>query len=230
MKAFILCTAIVAGFALQSTAQQSRDINQQVILGTGADAFVAEIWVDNWFAAYVNGAPLAEDSVAYNTERSFNAEVVQFTADMPMLLAFEFRDFKENDTGLEYIGSNRQQMGDGGAIVQIKDNAGQVISVSNRDWRCLVVHQAPVQPSCAKESNPQVGQGACRANMSEVPADWTTAEFDDSGWLDAVEYSESAVRPKMGFDAIDWNSKAELIWSGDLERDNTVLCRTTIGG
>ena len=83
----------------------------------------AEIWVDNWFEMYVNGEKVIEDSVPITTEKSFNSETVTFTAEFPAQIAIQAKDFKENDTGLEYIGTDRQQMGDGGMIFQIKDVA-----------------------------------------------------------------------------------------------------------
>ena len=89
------------------------------------------MWVDNWFKLYVNGALLIEDSVSIETERSFNAERFEFDSDLPMTLAFEFRDFMENDTGLEYIGTRRQQMGDGGAIAQFHErDSGKLLAAS----------------------------------------------------------------------------------------------------
>jgi len=182
--------------------------------------------VDNWFALSVNGQSIAEDSTPYLTERSFNAEKITFNADFPMTVAIELRDFMENDTGLEYIGTNRQQMGDGGAIVQFSVG-GQVVGVSNAGWRCHVAQAAPMNTSCAKESNPQVGVGAC-ASTSDMPADWTSVGFDDSGWAAATVHSESEVSPKMGYDAIDWDRSADLIWAENLKQDNIVLCRTTI--
>lgn len=106
----------MGGIALAGLAQASRDVNQSQINSAGGTAIIGEIWVDNWFALSVNGVKLMEDSTAYHTERSFNAERVQFNADFPMTITFEFRDSMENDTGLEYIGSNRQQIGDAGAI------------------------------------------------------------------------------------------------------------------
>ena len=49
----------------------------------------ADIWADNWFAMFANGELVIEDSVPITTERSFNAETVTFTADLPMTIAFE---------------------------------------------------------------------------------------------------------------------------------------------
>ena len=46
------------------------------------------------------------------TERSFNAETFVFNADYPLQLNFVAKDFKQDDTGLEYIGRRNQQMGD----------------------------------------------------------------------------------------------------------------------
>ena len=44
----------------------------------------------------------------------------------------------------------------------------------------------------------------------------------------AVEHSESAVRPKDGYDRIQWDRSSRLIWSNDLVQDNTLLCRLQI--
>ena len=90
--------------------------------GQGATSqFVAEVWADNWFALYVNGELVGEDSTPITTERSFNAETITFTAAYPLTIGIEAKDFKETDSGLEYIGERNQQMGDGGIIAQITD-------------------------------------------------------------------------------------------------------------
>lgn len=136
---------------------------------------IGEVWVDNWFKLYVNGKPLLEDSVSYRTERSFNAERFKFRADLPMTLAFEFRDFMENETGLEYIGTRRQQMGDGGAIAQFKDaSSGKVLATTGNDWRCLTVQAAPAEASCARERNPDTSTAACAETRASVPDTWMT--------------------------------------------------------
>ncbi len=221
--------ALLIAAGSHALANDPRHIGEQSINSDGATKVTAEIWVDNWFALHVNGTKIAEDSVAYKTERSFNAERIKFNADLPMTIAVELRDFMENDTGLEYIGSRKQQMGDGGAILQFSDAAGHILGVSGADWNCQVIHHAPIQTSCAKQGNPIVGQGDCAGNISEAPANWTAPSFDDSGWDSAVVHSERDVRPKDGYDRINWDRDAEIIWSNDLERDNIVLCRASIG-
>lgn len=204
-------------------------LNERAFGGDGSTPVTAEIWVDNWYALAINGEPLVEDSVAYRTERSFNADRVTFDADFPMTIAVEFRDFMENDTGLEYIGSSRQQIGDGGAIAQFRNGAtGELLAVTDASWQCRVIHQAPLDAACADESDPREGEGSCRAEIEAAPAGWTAAGFDDAGWEPAVERDAGEVRPKDGYDVIEWAPEARLIWSADLRLDNIVLCRTTV--
>lgn len=188
-----------------------------------------DVWADNWFEMYVDGQRVLQDSVPITTERSFNAELTVFQVELPAQIAFLAMDFRENDTGLEYIGTQRQQMGDGGFIAQFREAAsGRLLGATDDGARCLVIHRAPVDPMCARERNPVAGQGVCGFQASNPPANWTTASFDDSAWPFAVEHSESEVRPKDGYDRIRWDNAAELIWSGDLVQDNTVLCRMTL--
>lgn len=104
-------------------------------LAASAETFSADVWADNWFEMRVDGVQVAEDSVPITAERSFNAESFAFEAERPFVIGLVAKDFKANDTGLEYIGTRRQQMGDGGVIVQIKDAAGKTVAVSNADWQ-----------------------------------------------------------------------------------------------
>lgn len=193
-----------------------------------AQPFSADVWADNWFELRVNGVQVAEDSVPITTERSFNAESFTFEAERPFTIGLVARDFIENDTGLEYIGTARQQMGDGGVILQIKDAAGATVAVSNADWQCLVIHTAPLDKACESDANPVAGTGACTFDISEEPDGWDTADFDASDWPQAVVYTAAQVAPKRGYNDIDWSDDAEFIWGPDLEQSNTVLCRLTV--
>jgi len=191
--------------------------------------FKLEAWSDNWFAAYLENELIVEDSVSITTERSFNAETANFTGSYPLQLNFILKDYKENDTGLEYIGEGNQQMGDGGFIAQITDTVSNtVIAVSSSDWKCEVLHQAPLDKSCASETNPIAGVGACDFNSIAEPEDWKSSSFNDAAWQQATEHSEADVGPKEGYDEITWHANAQLIWAADLETDNTLICRVTI--
>ncbi|MDO6588895.1 PEBP family protein [Loktanella sp. D2R18] len=193
-----------------------------------AEPYSADVWADNWFEMRIDGVQVAEDSVPITTERSFNAESFTFEAERPFTIGLVAKDFKENDTGLEYIGTRRQQMGDGGVIVQIMDAAGDTVVVSDASWQCLVIHTAPLDKSCESEENPVAGEGICGFEASDEPDGWDLAGFDASDWPQADVFSESAVDPKMGYDEISWDDTAELIWGPDLEQSNTVLCRLTV--
>lgn len=186
----------------------------------------AQIWADNWFALYVNEKMVAEDPVPITTERSFNAEAYQLSINLPAQFALIIKDFKENDSGLEYIGRRRQQIGDGGFIAQFKDASnGKLMAVSNNSWTCKAIHQAPLNKSCERSSNPLA---ECKSTIINEPENWMTSGFDDSDWPQAVEHSARAVRPHGGYDQYTWEPSAKLIWTEDLEIDNTILCRFTL--
>lgn len=197
-------------------------------LAVNAETFSADVWADNWFEMRIDGVQVAEDSVPITTERSFNAESFTFEADAPFTIGLVVKDFKENDTGLEYIGTPRQQMGDGGTILQIRDAAGQTVVVSNDDWQCLVIHTAPLDKACERVTNPVAGEGMCGFSSIDEPDGWDQAGFDASSWSPASIYSESQVSPRDGYDRITWNASAELMWGPDLEQSNTVLCRLMV--
>ena len=195
---------------------------------SGSSTFVADVWADNWFSLTINGALVGEDSVPITTERSFNSETITFQASYPLTVAVVAKDFKEDDTGLEYIGTDRQQMGDGGIILQITDSAtGQVVVVTDATWRVLTVHRAPLNTECERDTTPTA---TCQTETTPEPSGWEQVDFDDSSWSAASVFSEADVSPKDGYDQIDWNASAQLIWGDDLEIDNTILMRLTIAG
>ncbi len=197
------------------------------ISSSPARTIKAQIWVDNWFALYSGDTLIKEDSVPYNTERSFNTESFTFTTALPAQLSVVMKDFKEDDTGLEYIGSSHQQAGDGGFIAQFIDGAtGKTLAVSDDSWRCTVIHKAPINlDECEKSSNPQQ---VCKSKIDAEPANWKSTGFDDRSWPQATVHSAWAVQPHGDFNWFDWKMSAKFIWSSDLVRDNTVLCRFTI--
>ena len=189
-------------------------------------SFTAEVWADNWFSLYINGKLVGQDSVAITTERSFNSDRVTFTASYPFTIAMVTKDFKQNDTGLEYIGTDRQQMGDGGFVAQFTDTSTRrVVATTSSAWRGLVIHQAPLNVSCEKSSKPDVD---CTSRIAAEPSGWTGASFSDSSWPTANTYSKEQVGVKDGYNSITWASNAQIIWTSDLEIDNTILWRYTV--
>jgi hypothetical protein len=188
--------------------------------------FTAEVWADNWFSLYVNGELVGEDSVPITTERSFNAETITFTASYPLTIAMITKDFKETDSGLEYIGESNQQMGDGGFIAQFTDTAtGEIIATTNGAWRGLVIQIAPLNVECEKSADPDTD---CQFETLDEPANWTSSNFDDSSWANATSYLADEVGVKDGYNEITWDSMAEIIWGPNLNTNNTILWRTRI--
>jgi len=209
-----------------TTDESSSTVVDQTSSSSATSTFVAEVWADNWFSLYINGELVGEDSVSINTERSFNSERITFTASYPFTIAMVTKDFKENDTGLEYIGTDRQQAGDGGFIAQITDSStGKVVAYTSSAWRGLVIHQAPLDLSCATSSQPEKD---CTSRIASEPTNWTSASFSDATWSAASTYSEEAVGVKDGYNEISWSPDAQLIWTSNLKVDNTVLWRFTV--
>jgi hypothetical protein len=205
--------------ALASPAQALPTKTKQV-------EFTAEVWADNWFALYANGKLVGEDSVPITTERSFNSETIHFTAAYPLTLGLIAKDYTQNSSGLEYIGTSRQQIGDGGIIAQIKETkSGRLVTTTSSKWKSLVVNTAPLNPSCVTSTNPTVD---CTSKTVSSPTGWSTGSFNDSTWRAASTYSPETVGVKDGYLTINWSPGAQLVWGPDLKLDNTVLLRTKV--
>ena len=188
------------------------------------DTFEAQVYADNWFEFYVDGEVVMTDPVPITTEQSFNVEVFNFEAELPAQLAFHIMDYKEDDSGYEYILSTtkRQQLGGGGFMAEFKNASGEVVAATNSDWTCKVVHRAPLDTSCASDTK------TCTAIILPEPSGWASASFDDSDWPAAVVHSDRDVGPKREHGRLSWDSASEFIWSEDLKLDNTILCRFTL--
>jgi len=186
----------------------------------------ADVWADNWFALYLESTLIKEDSVAYNTEQSFNKESFTFAAELPAQINIIAKDFKENDSGIEYIGRPRQQIGDGGLSAQFYDaDSGELIAVSDESWRCKSIHRAPLNKSCERSADPLQD---CETEITPEPDGWMSSDYDDSDWPSAIVHTAAAVRPLRGYHEVDWDAGAKLLWADDLEIDNTILCRVVL--
>ncbi len=198
--------------------------------------FKAEVWADNWFALYVNGELVGEDSEPITKMRSFNADTITFRATYPLTIAVVTKDFIENDSGLEYIGSLfglfkvgpwftlTQQIGDGGFIAQIRESeTGELVAATSSDWRGYVVHKAPLNPDCEKSRRPL---DECVSRILDEPEGWRMAGFDDSNWVRATEYDKEEIGARFGYNDIKWGPAAKLIWTNDIDADNTILWRS----
>lgn len=209
---------------VDTASSDTGDINNVPTSVTG-ETFTVDIWADNWFALYVNGFKVGQDSVPITTERSFNKETFTFIATRPLTIGIEAKDFKETDSGIEYIGKQNQQMGDGGLIAQIRDASGNIVTVTDSTWSALVVHKAPLDKTCEKSADPDTD---CQFEVTDTPDNWYASSYDSSAWTTATEHSESAVSPKDGYNQVSWDASAQLIWGSDLEQDNTILFKKSL--
>jgi len=188
--------------------------------------FQAEVWADNWFALYVNGKKVGEDSIPITTEKSFNSEKIKFTATYPLTIGVFAKDFTENASGLEYIGKPNQQIGDAGIILQIREvTSGQIVAQTSSDWKVLTINKAPLNPECVTSNNPTVD---CKSSNAKVPTSWASASFKDATWKFASEFSAEAVGVKDGYFDFTWSPAAKLVWSSDLKLDNAILLRKVV--
>lgn len=193
---------------------------------TKSVTFKAEIWADNWFALYINGKKVGEDSVSIKTERSFNSETITFAATYPLTVGVIAKDYVENSSGLEYIGKSNQQIGDAGIAIQITDTkSNQVVGYSNSTWKVLIIDKAPLNEECVTSKSPL---SECKSSNVPIPKSWSSGTFKDTKWSNASLFSKEEVGVKDGYFDIAWNSKTKLIWSPDLRLDNTILLRKKI--
>jgi len=188
--------------------------------------FQAEVWADNWFALYVNGKKVGEDSTPITTEKSFNSEKIKFTATYPLTIGVFAKDFTENASGLEYIGKPNQQIGDAGIILQIREvSSGRIVAQTSSDWKVLTINKAPLNPECVTSNNPTVD---CKSSNAKVPTSWASASFKDATWKFASEFSAETVGVKDGYFDFTWSPSARLVWSSDLKLDNAILLRKVV--
>lgn len=189
-------------------------------------SFTAEVWADNWFALYVNGKKVGEDSVPITTQRSFNSETIKFTATYPLTVGFVAKDYVQSKSGLEYLGAANQQIGDGGLIFQIRETlSNKLVSVSDGTWRAFVQNIAPTNPECEKSSSPD---NDCKFQNNAISSSWASSSFKDTSWPFASIFAASEVGPKEGYFDISWNQNAKFIWGDDLKLDNVIYLRKKI--
>ena len=186
--------------------------------------FRADVWADNWFAMYVNGLKVAVDPVPITTTKSFNKVSINFKAKYPLTVAIIAKDYVENKSGLEYIGTPQQQLGDAGIVAQIHELAsGKLVGATSKSWKSLTLFRAPLNPDCVKSTSPLVD---CQSKTISAPANWYSPSFNDKTWTTAKPYTEAQVGVKDGYNEIEWDENAKLIWSSSLTVDNTVLFRS----
>ena len=120
--------------------------------------------------------------------------------EYPMTIAIMAKDNADPKTGYEY----GDHVGDGGFVLKFSDG-----TATNATWKAKRIFSGPP------------------VKNEPLPAGWFLPGFDDSKWEQATEFSNERVNPKKPY--YDYNFEgAKFIWTSDLDKDNTVLFRTTI--
>ncbi len=166
------------------------------------DLIKASVYADNWFVMYINGKLAAVDPIDFIPH---NQVTVDLLPEYPMTIAIMAKDNADPATGLEY----GDHIGDAGFILKFTDG-----TVTSAQWKAKVFFKGPLNRDAA---NPTV-------QYEPVPANWYAPDFDDSGWDFATEYAEDRVKPDGNYAASDFTG-AKLIWTSDLDLDNTVIFR-----
>ena len=172
---------------------------------TMADTAKVNVYADNWFMMYINGKPVAVDSIDFLPH---NVVSVDILPEYPMTIAVLAKDNADPKTGLEY----GNHIGDGGFIIKFADG-----TVSNASWKAKCFFKGPLNRDV---QHPTVWS-------EPLPKDWWSVGFDDSKWAHAIEYTEERVGPKAPFYQADF-SGAKFIWTDDLDLDNTIIFRTRV--
>jgi hypothetical protein len=213
MRTLIL-SSIAALAAIAVAAQQSppaedggkRKPGQDGIVKPGMeDTIRASMYADNWFMLYVNGKPVAVDSIDFLPH---NVVAIDLLPEYPMTIAVLAKDNADPKTGCEY----GRQIGDGGFILKFGDG-----TVTDATWKARCFFHGPVNRDTA---NPTV-------RNEPLPPDWFAPEFDDASWANATEYTQERIDPKQPFFEHDFKG-AKWIWTSDLDLDNTVVLRKRV--
>jgi hypothetical protein len=179
--------------------------SEAVIKPQISDTVRLNVYADNWFMLYINGLPVAVDSIAFIPHNVVSVDVLP---QYPMTIAVLAKDNANPTTGMEYGSS----IGDGGFILKFSDG-----TVTDATWKAKCFFRGPIDRDSV---TPKVVTEA-------LPDRWWAVDFDDRSWNPAKEFPQNEVDPKQPFFDSDF-AGAKFIWTEDLSLDNTVIFRTRI--
>ena len=217
------------------------------IIEVDADGKVitAYVFADNYFEMYINGVPVGKDNVPFT---QFNSNIVRFKVHTPFTIAMKLVDWEENSgLGSEANRGKAFHPGDGGMVAVFKEASGEIIATTNADWKAQTYYTAPLRDlSCASEEGALRLSETCTTQDSndgtayyalhwQTPTNWQAADFNDSQWPNATEFSNKTIgvdnKPAYtNFINVFDNDKndAKFIWSTNVILDNEVLVRYTV--
>ena len=209
------------------------------------EIITAYIFADNYFEMHINGVAVGKDNVPFT---QFNSNIVRFKVNTPFTIAMKLVDWEENSgLGSEANRGQAFHPGDGGMVAVFKNSKDDIIATTNSAWKAQTFYTAPIKDlSCASEEGSLRLSDACSNEDSndgtsyyalhwKTPSNWESADFDDSDWPNATEFSNNTIgvdnKPAYTnfIDVFDNNEEdAQFIWSTNVILDNEVLVRYTV--
>ena len=213
-----------------------------IVVDDDGTELTAHLFGDNYFELYANGRFIGRDAVGFTP---FNAHAARYRVSYPITYAALLVDWEGYlGIGLEDT-RNRFHIGDGGFIASFSDGAK-----TGPEWKCKVFYISPLDDASCIEvdaaGNPDssgcpssddtvacIGSdptSTCRGAHFELPSNWMSPDFDDSGWLEAKTYTADEVTGSPGFRNYEDTlfRDAAFIWTQNLRLDNLVTCRATM--
>jgi len=145
---------------------------------------IGTVYCDNKFQLWVNGKEIADDPVAFTPHQAVRV-AFEWDGTSSLTYAILCEDFA-SESGYEYTGSDRPQLGDGALIAEFNDGFGTVTAAEN--WRVYTVTFGPTDASQQNGCSAS-NLSACAVEDRGMPQGWSEVDFDDSGWVLATSYS-----------------------------------------
>jgi len=220
---------------------------------TGSKRVTGTVYCDNKFTLWVDGRKVATDPVDFTPHQAVKV-AFEWNGSSSITYAIQCEDFA-SDSGYEYIGSSRPQLGDGALIAKFDDGLGTETSAN---WKVYTSTFGPTDASLLAGCS-ATNLDKCAVEDRGIPEGWTEPEFDDSQWKPATIFDAATAgwgraptwssskgcctltspvdRTTLGCDKtlseneclvprIEFaDTSADFIWAEDLERDNRVLFR-----
>jgi hypothetical protein len=147
--------------------------------------------------------------------------------------------------GTEKQGTSKYHIGDAGFVAVVQNSAGETVCLTDNSWKAQTYYIAPIANlSCLSETGGYRMSSSCATDGGaknsygihwELPTDWYSAAYDDSGWPAATTFDNATVGVdnKASYtnftDVFDNSaSNASFIWSTNLLLDNVVLLRKKV--
>jgi len=233
-------------YANETLAVAALDDNDIIEIDANGEIITAYIFADNYFEMYINGTPVGKDPVPFT---DFNSNIVRFKVIKPFTVAMLLVDWEENlGTGTESNQGSDYHPGDGGMVAVFKDSSGDIVGVTDSNWKAQTYYTAPiVDTSCLSESDNQRLSSSCAttapSSLTSVygahwarPTNWMNESYNDSSWPAASTFTNDTVGVDnkvsyTNFSGVfdDATDDAQFIWSTNLVLDNEILVRGIIG-